>query len=245
MYEDLEESYTYNRLKRIVDGEWQVVILSPEMLQSKPFIGQVLRDSKFTRRLLSVVIDEAHVVSHWGSEFRKKYGELGRIRAFLQPQTSVVALSATLPDRVRSDVLNKLQFSKSGYLDINVGNDRPNVSLVVRAMQYPMNTYADLDFVVPTNTACAEDVPKTFIYADNINTGTEIIDHLLELLPESLREAGLIRSYNAACSDEYRDEAMRLFRDGAIRVLVCTDAAGMVRLHGCMNQTRISLFLGL
>ncbi|KAJ7476583.1 P-loop containing nucleoside triphosphate hydrolase protein [Mycena latifolia] len=212
-------------LKEIINGEHQIVLISPEMVLSRRFIREVLRNTEFGKRVLSVVVDEAHVVSHWGASFRKKYGTLGMIRAFLPRGTPIVALSATLPARIRSDVLSKLQFSRD-YISIDIGNDRPNVSLVVRAIQHPLNTYADLDFVVAGITDPSE-IKKTFIYADNIATGVEIIDHLNELLPPEYQEQGLIRPYNAALSKEYRREAMRQFKSGEIRVLVCTDAAGM------------------
>ncbi|KAF8169336.1 P-loop containing nucleoside triphosphate hydrolase protein [Mycena galopus ATCC 62051] len=172
-------------------------------------------------KVLSVVVDEAHVVSHWGVSFRKKYGTLGIIRAFLPQGTPIVALSTTLPARIRTDVLSKLQFGHN-YISVNIGNDRPNVSLVVRAIQHPLNTYADLDFVVDGIME-----RKAFVYVDNIATGVEIQDHLEEALLPELRGKGLIHPYNAALSKEYRREAMRLFKSGKIRVLVCTDAAGL------------------
>lgn len=192
------------------------------MALSRRFIREVLRSTEFGSRVLSVVVDEAHVVSHWGASFRKKYGTLGIIRAFLPRGTPVVALSATLPARIRSDVLSKLQFSRD-YINVDIGNDRPNVSIVVRAIQHPINTYADLDFIVDGIKQ-----KKAFVYADNIATGVEIADHLEAQLSPEDRGKGLIRPYNAALSKEYRREAMRLFKSGEIRVLVCTDAAGMV-----------------
>jgi superfamily II DNA/RNA helicase len=107
-----------------------------------------------------------------------------------------------------------------------------HVSLVVRAIQHRLNTYADLDFVIEGITNPSK-IKKTFIYADNIATGVEIIDHLTELLPLEYRALGIIRPYNAALGKEYRREAMQQFRDGIIRVLVCTDAAGMVSAVLC------------
>jgi superfamily II DNA helicase RecQ len=182
---------------------------------------------------MSVVVDEAHVVSHWGASFRKKYGTLGTLRAFLPRGTPVVALSATLPARIQSDVLSKLQFSRD-YINIDVGNDRPNVSLIVRAIQHPIHTYADLDFIA-AGIKTRADIKKTFIYADNIATGVEIINHLMRLLPPELRDTiqGYdvpFRPYNAALSKEYRKKAMAQFKDGHVRILVCTDAAGMVSI---------------
>lgn len=76
------------------------MLISPELLLSRRFIKEVLKDPKFKRRVLSVVIDEAHVISHWGSGFCKKYRELGIICSFLPKSTPIVAVSATLPSRV-------------------------------------------------------------------------------------------------------------------------------------------------
>lgn len=122
----------------------------------------------------------------------------------------------------------KLQFPKEGYVNINIGNDRPNVSLVVRAIQHPMNTYKDLDFLVSPVAKNAISIPKTFVYSDDIPSGPEIVDHLEELLPEDLWGLGLVRPFSAAFSKTYRKATMKQFKAGIIRVLVCTDAAGMV-----------------
>ncbi|KAJ6629083.1 P-loop containing nucleoside triphosphate hydrolase protein [Mycena sp. CBHHK59/15] len=97
---------------------------------------------------------------------------------------------------------------------------------VLQAIQHPLNSYADLDFVVAGITNPLQ-IKNTFIYADNIATGVEIIDHLMELLPSECQKLGVIRPYNAALSKEYRREAMRQFKNGDIRVLVCTNTAGM------------------
>ncbi|KAJ7591851.1 P-loop containing nucleoside triphosphate hydrolase protein [Mycena floridula] len=188
------------KLKEIVDGKWQIVLISPEMLLSHRFIRHVLQNQAFGRCILNVVVDEAHVVSHWGKAFQKKYRQLGMIHAFLPKGIPIIAMSATFPACIRSDVLSKLQFKKGDYVHIDVGNDCPNVSLM--------------------------QVPKAFLYADNIATGTEIEDHWVEKqLPAHL--AGIVRPYNAAHSSEYQKEVMGLFKKGLVRILICTDAAGM------------------
>jgi superfamily II DNA helicase RecQ len=198
------------------------------MMLSKRFINNVLRNEEMNRRILSIVIDEAHVVSHWGSDFRKKYGTLGILRTLLPKGTPFVAMSATLGPCVRRDVLHKLQFDENNYLSLNLGNDRSNVSLVVRAIQNPMNTYTDLDFLIPNGVKNPSDVKKAFVYADSVSVGVDIEDRLYERSPASFRETGVIRPYSAAYSSMYRKNAMALFKAGIIRILICTDAAGMV-----------------
>lgn len=206
------------------------------MLQSRLFLNRVLKNSHFSRRVLSVVVDEAHCVSHWGADFRKKYGTLGIIRAFVPRGTPIIALSATITPRVRRDLMSKLHFPRgntNAYL--NAGNDRSNVSLLVRACEHPLSSYADLDFVIASEAKEPTDIPKTYIYADNIHVGTEIVEYLttrIATCTKLRRDISdlLVRPFNANMSHAYRTEAMQQFRSGAVRILICTDAAGMVRI---------------
>ncbi|EDR09889.1 uncharacterized protein LACBIDRAFT_325779 [Laccaria bicolor S238N-H82] len=201
-------------MTRICKGEWQIVLISPEIILSKPFIKDVLRNPAKVPRILSIVVDEAHVVSHWGAGFRKQYAELGILHAILPKGTPFVAMSATLAPQVWHNVLKKLQIDERNYINIDIGNDQPNVSIVVRAIQNPMNTFSDLDFVIPSDVKAAGNIPKTFIYADQISAEVGMETRLTEHLPPKLRDIGLIRPF-------------KLFKAGVIRVLICTDAAGM------------------
>jgi superfamily II DNA helicase RecQ len=216
-------------LQDIVTGIYQIVVISPEMLQSRRFVEKVLRKPEFGPRVLSVFVDEAHCVSHWGASFRKKYATIGIVRAFLPRSTPMIAVTATLTAKVHRDILQKLEYDPNNYIFVDKGNDRPNVAQIVRAMEYPMNSFRDIDFVIPESMTSPLDIPKTFVYADDINIGGELADHLNGRVEEKFRHLGLVRPYNAAMSKSYRKTALRLFKEGIIRVLVCTDAAGMVR----------------
>jgi superfamily II DNA helicase RecQ len=198
------------------------------MLQSRRFVEKVLRRPEFGPRVLSVFVDEAHCVSHWGASFCKKYATIGIVRAFLPHSTPMIAVTATLTPVVQRDVLQKLEFDPNNYIFVNIGNDRPNVTQVVHAMEHPMNSFRDIDFVIPDSINSPADIPKTFVYADDIAIGGELSDHLNSRVDAKFRHLGLVWPYNAAMSKTYRRTALRLFKAGIIRVLVCTDAAGMV-----------------
>ena len=198
------------------------------MMLSKRFVKNVLQNPEMCSCILSIVVDEAHVVSHWGSGFRKKYSTLGILHALLPKDTPMVAMSATLPAHVQQDVLKKLQFDEKNYTYLNLGNDRPNVSLVVCAIQNTIGSYSNLDFLIPRGVHEASDVKKCFVYTDNITAGSDMMEHLYEIAPEEFREAGIIRTYSSAFSMKYCQEVMELFKAGDVRILICTDAAGMV-----------------
>jgi len=114
-------------------------MISPELILSKRFIKNVLRNPDMAPRILSIVIDEAHVVSHWGSGFQKKYGSLGILRAIIPKGTPFVAMSATLSERVRLDVLAKLQFKKGAFVD------------------------SDLDFLIPVGVKEPSEVKLAYV----------------------------------------------------------------------------------
>ena len=91
---------------------YQVLSVSPEMVQPRTFVNRLSRNPPFSRRILLVVVDEAHCISLWGADFRKKYAFLGIIRSFLPRQTPIIAMTATLTGRVRRDIQSKLHFAK-------------------------------------------------------------------------------------------------------------------------------------
>ncbi|KAJ6590767.1 hypothetical protein B0H10DRAFT_2332053, partial [Mycena sp. CBHHK59/15] len=128
---------------------------------------------------------------------------------------------------VHQDLLVKLQFDPRNYSFCSIGNDRPNVSQIIRSMEHTANSYRDLDFLVPEGNATPNNIKKTFLYTDDIKDGGKIIDHLNERVNDTYRSRGLVRAYNAGMSREYREQVMSLFKAGVIRILVCTDAAGM------------------
>ena len=89
-------------------------------------------------------------------------------------------MTATLTARVRRTIHRTLMFAQSFTQSrfINEGNDRPNISIIVRACEHPLNSYMDLAFVIPSTVQHLQHIPKTYLYVDNIATGTEIIDFL-------------------------------------------------------------------
>ncbi|KAH9008258.1 P-loop containing nucleoside triphosphate hydrolase protein [Lactarius hengduanensis] len=197
-------SCTPDTIKEICAGCYQIVLVSPEMMLSRRFINDILRNQNLLSRVYAIIVDEAHCISHWGAAFRKKYGSLGVVRAFLPKPTPVIAVSASLTQRAMIGPMSPSSSAPSMIHYTHIPN---------------------LNFLIPANISQGEDLKKTWLYADNIEVGAEIIDHLRTLLPKHLH--AVIRPYNAVHGIDYRTAAMDRFRSRKIRVLVCTDAAGM------------------
>lgn len=92
----------YDRMDRMVQGEYRLVYVVPERFRSPRFIASA---KAADIRLLA--IDEAHCISQWGHDFRPDYAKLGYFRKVIgNPPT--VALTATATDTVRRDICELL-----------------------------------------------------------------------------------------------------------------------------------------
>ncbi len=87
-------------------GETDVLLVSPERLNSVDFRDQTLPKLAATTGLL--VVDEAHCISDWGHDFRPDYRRLRAMLAELSPGVPVLATTATANARVTADVAEQL-----------------------------------------------------------------------------------------------------------------------------------------
>lgn len=90
----------------LVSGDLDVLLVSPERLANPGFGRRVL--DTLAGRLGLVVIDEAHAISDWGHDFRPDYRRVADVLQRLNPQTSVLATTATANQRVTDDVAKQL-----------------------------------------------------------------------------------------------------------------------------------------
>jgi len=85
--------------KSIMDGEFDIVYATPELLLSPTgyFLREIAHNPKsaFHDRLVALAIDECHVPSAWGEEFRPEYGMIGILRECFR-HVPCVGFSATL-----------------------------------------------------------------------------------------------------------------------------------------------------
>jgi len=88
-------------------GGIQFLYLSPEKLQSK-FIQEKIKQLNVSL----IAIDEAHCISEWGHDFRPSYLEL-KILKELQPEATVIALTATATQKVLDDIQYHLEIENA------------------------------------------------------------------------------------------------------------------------------------
>ncbi|RAJ50009.1 RecQ-like ATP-dependent DNA helicase [Streptomyces sp. KhCrAH-43] len=110
-------------------GETDVLLVSPERLNSVDFRDQVLPKLAATTGLL--VVDEAHCISDWGHDFRPDYRRLRTMLAELPAGVPVLATTATANARVTADVAEQLGTGGADALVLRGPLDRESLRMGV------------------------------------------------------------------------------------------------------------------
>lgn len=173
-------------------------------------------------------MDEAHCISLWGGSFRPDYAELALIRSRFPRNVPFLVTSATLPDHILDDINAKLQLSAS-IKSIRISNARPNVALSCRRMHHPDNSKADLRFLIPKGARKPEDIDVTLVYCNQRTVTEDIVDRMRVWLRAEGIPTSCVAFYHAKVGEKRKRELEDDLRTGEIRILVCTDAVGMVR----------------
>ena len=113
-------------LTRLGAGELDFVMLGPEQLANAE-THAALMNTPGTISLFAV--DEAHLVSEWGHDFRPEYLRLrGLIEVLRHPP--ILALTATAAPPVQADITRQLGMRNPRVIVADF--DRPNITLAVR-----------------------------------------------------------------------------------------------------------------
>ncbi|KAH9842000.1 P-loop containing nucleoside triphosphate hydrolase protein, partial [Rhodofomes roseus] len=221
-----KEEYS-DRLHKVRSSEihtYRMLLTGPEMALEHKRFSKLLRSPSFAKNIAAIVIDEAHCISQWGDSFRKKYAELGRLRALVPMSVPFLATSATLPPAALADVQAKLSFHLNSTFFVNLGNDRTNITPLVVQMKGGAGDLAALDFAVREALA-GDPLVKTLIFFNTRELAMRACHHLKTLLPDAYK--GKIDFLHALRGDDTKREVMQRFRNDELSILCATEAAGM------------------
>ncbi len=106
-------------------GEYKILYISPERLESKIF-----RDMIKDLHICQISIDEAHCVSQWGHDFRKSYLEISRFCSSLKNKPVISAFTATATEEVREDSIKLLGLNNPYVYKGDINRENLNISVL-------------------------------------------------------------------------------------------------------------------
>lgn len=183
----------------------KIVLTTPESLQNRTVISRLKH-----LRISLLVVDEAHVISRWGKDFRPSYLALGTIVRTLRPN-QILAFTATASDQTINDIRKVLFTTKP--LVVRGDADRPNI--IYRA--YP--TISCEQALIHLVRTCR----KPAIIFCRTRGDTKKLSIVLCSEVHGIP----VRYYHAGLSKEQRERIEDWFMNSHDGVLVSTSAYGM------------------
>jgi ATP-dependent DNA helicase RecQ len=182
------------------------IFVSPEQLANTE-----TREALRRARPGLFAVDEAHLISQWGHDFRPDYMRLGAQADALEAPVRV-ALTATAAPPVRQEICRRLRLRDP---EVVIGDfDRPHIELSVRRVRSVEEKQLELE------RAASELAGSGIVYAAT-HAGAEAARDVLAAAGHR------VTLYHAGLSARQRHEAMTSFLDGSDRIVAATVAFGM------------------
>lgn len=186
-------------LQAILSLTYRTIVVNPEVLMRENGVfEQLFKNKTFMSSVISIIIDEAHCISQWGS-FRPEYRELGRLRYLQRHPCTVMATSATLTPSVIKDIKHVLGLREENLFFSQCPVDRPNISIAVRPFLNPRNSFFNLKFLLRDWQPGYPPPPTFIVFFDSIPESVSASHYLRSLLP--LEYEDRIMWFNSEMSD--------------------------------------------
>ena len=191
-----------NTLNNALYGDFKFLYVSPERLGTQLFLNYVTE-----MNISYIVVDEAHCISQWGYDFRPDYLNIGKLRSLVD--APVIALTATATPKVAEDIMQRLGFEAPNL--VQSGFERPNLTYIVRECEDKLGQLQNI---------CSSIAGTGIVYVRSRKK--------TEKLSAFLNACGISSSfYHAGLGTDSRNDRQKSWKEGRIRVMVCTNAFGM------------------
>ena len=210
----LDSDEVRRRMTTLGRGEVTIAYVAPERL-AFPGFRSVVRDLDCPL----VAIDEAHCISEWGHDFRPEYLQIGELVADLS-EARVLACTATATPVVRDEIIARLGLPAATTQLVH-GFARPNLGLRVRDIRASSDSAHVVDDALREAIGAPGNARGTAIVYAPTRKKTE------EECQRLLRAGWRCEAYHAGLEGPVRERAQQRFRDGALDVIVATNAFGM------------------
>ena len=198
-----------NIIEKLKHGRLQALFVAPERLND-PHLWKAIQKNK----VHTVVVDEVHCLTEWGSEFRPMYRNIGRFIKDLPSSPVVAAFSATVMQEDIPYIIKSLRMKNPA---VHIGKlKRSNLSLgkvfvKTEAIRYGKVKKAILKYA---------DKGKIVIYCTRICDVEDMRDYLIE-------DCDIEADEIAICHSKLSNRAKQRFRSGKAHIMIATSAFGM------------------
>lgn len=212
------------RIEKIKNGEFDIVYLAPETLLAyniQSLIGE--------RKIGLLIVDEAHIVTTWGRDFRPDYWYLGayitRIRK--DQQFPICALTATAvyygSEDMYGEIINSLNMRSTNTYLGKVVRDNITFQYNVDNRNPGREEYDKIkkEYVVDKVKTALRENKKLIIYFPYVRQVEKLHTFLNGKYP------GKIAIYHGQLDQRLKDLNLEAFKNGEKKVLLCTKAFGM------------------
>lgn len=220
-------------ISKVGDGTYNILYISPETLLSRSDVEQLIGD----RTIGMIIIDEAHIVTTWGKQFRPDYWYLGdhirklrkkqietKQRSFVIATFTATAIYHGLED-MYTETINSLHMLNPitylGYVkrnDIEIVIDRVKKEKGERT-EYELDKFEQIEGVLRRAIITNK---KTLIYFPTV----ALIERCYEYL-RSKHEIGRVSKYYGTLSKDEKQESYEAFCSKEKLVMLATKAFGM------------------
>lgn len=192
----------------LTSGKTKMLYVSPETLtkEENVIFFKSLKISFFA-------VDEAHCISEWGHDFRPEYRKLRDMMDIINPNTSVIALTATATPKVQSDIIKNLGLRKP---EIFISSfNRSNLYYEIQPKLGKKQTIHNIvKFIAQQKNKSG------IIYTLNRKTTEELAE---VLMANNIKAV----AYHAGIDSKIRAERQDMFLNEDVQVIVATIAFGM------------------
>jgi ATP-dependent DNA helicase RecQ len=200
----LSVSESRERLRGLHAGKFRLLYLAPERLMLSHFVEHLQK-----WRVGLIAIDEAHCISEWGHDFRPEYRQLASLREKF-PNLTIMALTATATERVRSDIVAHLKLRDPNFYIASF--NRPNLTYRVLPKARPYDQVFDFVHGRPNESG--------IVYCQSRKSSERVAARLND---DGIKAA----PYHAGLTGEERAKNQELFLRDDVRIVCATIAFGM------------------
>lgn len=140
----LHDQHPEDELRKVEEGKYTYLFPSPEKMLNSCRWRKLLSCEVYHKSLISVVVDEGHCISQWGSSgsskcpslpFRVWYSNLGELRSLIANTVPSVVLTATACKSTKRDIFQTLNLNMKSVVIIERSPDKPNICFDVQYIE--------------------------------------------------------------------------------------------------------------